>query len=99
MLISRNLYNKNSEVSIKTRSAQASPSFKGLATKFKCSSKLIFKVLETIGSIKHKGRQCGQTLSLILLYLRICGIPLALGGSAYCFYQCGGKKEYYVWSI
>ena len=84
MLISWNLYNKNSEVSIKTRSTQASPSFKGLVTK------LVFF------QIKHLGRQCGQTLSVILLYLRIRGIPLALGGSAYCFYQCGGKKEYYV---
>ena len=42
LLISRNLHNKSSEVSIKTRSTPASVSFNGQATKHNC--KMVYLV-------------------------------------------------------
>ena len=53
--------------------------------------------LNKVLTSKTSRHNCGQLLSVVLVYLRMHGISHVLGCSTY--YPCGGKKEHYVWSI
>ena len=42
---------------------------------------------------KQLGATAGQSLSVVLVYLRMHGIPLAVGGSTYLFIGVAGRRS------